>query len=183
MFKRIEVAIGVIGAVLALTVPAQAQIMPVLENFSLTLGIGSSVPLRAEAFVDGYKPAFYRVLNAEYAVNGFVSLFGAYDRSIFDPTTEGAPQIDVTAWGGGVILFFDLKQGSAVRGFAKIGGMSNLVEGGNPEWTAPVGAGIDWKVSPQASIRLGGDMRTLSNSDRIDAVQIQALLNLRPGKS
>ena len=181
MFKRTVLSVLAVCALAA--VPAQAQIMPVLENFSITLGIGSSVPLRAEAFVDGYKPAFYRVLNAEYAINNYVSLTGAYDRSIFDPTTEGAPQIDVTAWGGGLLLFFDFKTGSAVRGFAKIGGMSNVIEGSTPEWTFPIGAGIDWKVSPQASIRLGGDMRTLSNSDRIDAVQLQALLNLRPGKS
>lgn len=168
---------------MAVPVMASAQTLPSLDKFSITLGVGGSVPLRTAEFVDGWQPAFYRVLNLEYAVSPTVSVSGKYDRAIFDPTNPEAGQVDVTSWGGGLLIFFPIRTGSTIRGWAEIGAMKNQVEGSTQEWSAPVGAGIDWAMSAQASLRFGGEIRTLSNSDQIESVTFKGLLNVRPGTS
>lgn len=181
MFKRIVLAV----ALCLLAVPVMAQ-EAMLEDLSITVGIGGAVPARWEEFTEDYKPAFYRVLNAEYAVSKTLSIYGAYDRSIFQADTEakaaGAQTLDVTAWGVGSLVFFPLSSNTKLKGFAKIGGMSNTIEGQGTEWTFPAGVGVNWDFSEAASIRFGCDFRTLSDSDQLESLLFSTALNLRPAK-
>lgn len=173
-----KVALAIL-AVAAIAGSANAQLVP-WEKVSFVMGVGMGVPLRAEEFAT-YQPAFYKVMNVEAEILDNVGLYATYDRAIFDPSTIGS-QIDVTTWGGGTLLFCKLNQAGTVRGFAKLGASSNLIEGGSTEWTAQSGLGVDIDVHAQAAVRLGCDFRTYSNSAQIESVLPQICLKLRPGK-
>lgn len=168
--------------VIALPVLAQAQIVP-WERVSFVVGAGMGVPLRAEEFAT-YQPAFYKVLNIEAEVFNNVSVYTTYDRAIFDPGAgSGLGQVDVTTWGGGLLLFARLNQTGSVRAGAKVGASSNIIEGSNMEWTGQSGLFVDIDVHAQAAVRFACDARTYSNSQRIESVLPQICLKLSPGKS
>jgi hypothetical protein len=170
-----KIAIALLAVVL-LAPMAQAQFMPVLDNFSLTLGAGTSVPARSEEFTAGFKPAFYRVVLVEYEFNDWIRTFGKYDRSIFDSQTDGdGTQLDFTAWGLGIMLFAPVLPKWDVYG--KVAAESATMEGGEMEWAPQTAVGINYKASKNADGRLELGFKTHSASDLIESFTIHGAVN------
>lgn len=173
MFKRIGLAVL---AVALLAVPASAQFVPVLDNFSLTLGAGTSVPARAEAFTSGYSPAFYRVLLVEYKFNDWLRTFGKYDRAIFDSQSDGnGDQLDFTAWGLGIMLFAPVLPRWDIYG--KVSAESTTLENAGMEWAPQTALGVNYKAGPNSDFRAELGFKTFSETDVLESFTIHGAVN------
>lgn len=136
--------------------PIMAQEKKVESSWSVTMGLGASIPARKD-FDKIAEPGFYRVFQAEYIVQRRsdgtpqMALFGNYDHSSF-----GAPIVDdeykAVTFGGGVILFFDVIPSlKNARTLIKIGG-SNISNG-----TGIAGTGIEAAMGFAVQVHWGGD--------------------------
>lgn len=138
-------------------------------------GMGAAAPLRNEAFTTNAEPGFYRVLSLEYqpGENDRIRLFGRWNRSTMDAIV--GPEYDNTTIGAGILLYFDLVPGNNIRGAFKLGG--SRVTGGtatvpDPQWEPELGFLAEGHFNGNASIRIGVDMITFRNDDRLSALNI-----------
>lgn len=173
MFKRIAMVLLV---VCALAPVANAQFVPVLDNFSLTLGAGTSIPARSEAFTSGYEPAFYRVILVEYKFNDWLRTFGKWDRSIFDAQIDGdGSQIDLMGWGVGMMLMAPVLPKWSLYG--KVAYENTTLEGVTDQWSPQTALGINYAVSPNADGRVEVGFKTYSASELIESFTIHGAVN------
>lgn len=157
--KKILLSLGIVGL---LTCSANAQN---LESMQITLGVGTSIPARNDAFQAAAETGFYRVAQVEYATSDHTSLFATYDRSTMDATNGG--EFDAVSVGGGLMVYIDLIPNNNWQLFLKMGGSKTSANEMfvAPDWEALGGVGVEGDFKGDAKFRLGVDFKDMATNE------------------